>query len=185
MALCHYSTSLDDENFPSSLDFRPDRWVRKHSSDRLDNFGSIPFGYGVRSCIGRRIAELEMHLALTRVGCQFFKPFLPLQVLQTFLNMHSCFQSFGRSFKSSTFACLLSRWTSSPKHMACSARVPQLTCSSSNGKSRRTIYCVRLCVFGALLLKYHSHGSWKLLRQNVRFTQVLFISCLLVCRDAG
>uniref|UniRef100_H3DQZ1 Uncharacterized protein n=1 Tax=Tetraodon nigroviridis TaxID=99883 RepID=H3DQZ1_TETNG len=41
LALCHYSTSMDDENFPSPLDFRPDRWVRKHSLDRLDNFGSI------------------------------------------------------------------------------------------------------------------------------------------------
>lgn len=68
LALCHYTTSLDEENFPDALDFRPERWIRKHSTDRVDNFGSIPFGYGIRSCIGRRIAELEMHLALTRVG---------------------------------------------------------------------------------------------------------------------
>ncbi|MEQ2181020.1 hypothetical protein GOODEAATRI_007087 [Goodea atripinnis] len=68
LALCHYSTSLNEENFSSPLEFQPDRWVRKDSSDRVDNFGSIPFGYGIRSCIGRRIAELEMHLALTRVG---------------------------------------------------------------------------------------------------------------------
>ncbi|XP_011608385.1 cytochrome P450 27C1 [Takifugu rubripes] len=78
LALCHYSTSLDDENFPSSLEFRPDRWIRKHSSDRLDNFGSIPFGYGIRSCIGKRIAELEMHLALIRIIQKFHVCVSPL-----------------------------------------------------------------------------------------------------------
>uniref|UniRef100_A0AAZ3QHV8 Cytochrome P450 27C1 n=1 Tax=Oncorhynchus tshawytscha TaxID=74940 RepID=A0AAZ3QHV8_ONCTS len=66
LALCHYSTSMDEENFPGADDFRPDRWIRKDATDRVDNFGSIPFGYGIRSCIGRRIAELEMHLALTQ-----------------------------------------------------------------------------------------------------------------------
>ncbi|XP_028836122.1 cytochrome P450 27C1 [Denticeps clupeoides] len=67
LALCHYSTSMDEDNFPRAEEFRPDRWIRKDQSDRVDNFGSIPFGYGIRSCIGRRIAELEMHLALTQL----------------------------------------------------------------------------------------------------------------------
>ncbi|KAK2853864.1 hypothetical protein Q5P01_006525 [Channa striata] len=71
LALCHYSTSLDDENFVDALDFRPDRWLRKDASDHVDNFGSIPFGYGIRSCIGKRIAELEMHLLLTRLIQKF------------------------------------------------------------------------------------------------------------------
>ncbi|XP_039545537.1 cytochrome P450 27C1 [Pimephales promelas] len=71
LALCHYSTSVDEENFPRPGEFRPDRWIRKDASDRVDNFGSIPFGYGIRSCIGRRIAELEMHLALTQLLQKF------------------------------------------------------------------------------------------------------------------
>ncbi|KTF80116.1 hypothetical protein cypCar_00041703 [Cyprinus carpio] len=71
LALCHYSTSMDEENFPRPGEFRPDRWIRKDASDRVDNFGSIPFGYGIRSCIGRRIAELEMHLALTQLLQKF------------------------------------------------------------------------------------------------------------------
>ncbi|XP_028257625.1 cytochrome P450 27C1 [Parambassis ranga] len=71
LALCHYSTSFDEENFPNSSEFRPDRWIRKDTTDRVDNFGSIPFGYGIRSCIGRRIAELEMYLALTRLIQKF------------------------------------------------------------------------------------------------------------------
>nr|XP_057944876.1 cytochrome P450 27C1 isoform X2 [Doryrhamphus excisus] len=78
LALCHYSTSLDEENFLDALNFRPDRWVRKDSSDRVDNFGSIPFGYGIRSCIGKRIAELEMHLVLTRLIQRFHISLSPL-----------------------------------------------------------------------------------------------------------
>ncbi|XP_040892906.1 cytochrome P450 27C1 [Toxotes jaculatrix] len=71
LALCHYSTSMDDECFADAFDFRPDRWIRKDCTDRVDNFGSLPFGYGIRSCVGRRIAELEMHLALTRLIQKF------------------------------------------------------------------------------------------------------------------
>ncbi|TRY74208.1 hypothetical protein DNTS_002854 [Danionella cerebrum] len=71
LALCHYSTSMDEDNFLRPGEFRPDRWIRKDNSDRVDNFGSIPFGYGIRSCIGRRIAELEMHLVLTQLLQKF------------------------------------------------------------------------------------------------------------------
>ncbi|XP_066543341.1 cytochrome P450 27C1 isoform X2 [Amia ocellicauda] len=71
LALCHYSTSLEEECFPSASTFRPERWVRKDTNDHVDNFGSIPFGYGIRSCIGKRVAELEMHLALAQVLQKF------------------------------------------------------------------------------------------------------------------
>ncbi|XP_044922456.1 cytochrome P450 27C1 isoform X2 [Mustela putorius furo] len=67
LALCHYATSYADENFPRAKEFRPERWLRKGRLDRVDNFGSIPFGYGVRSCIGRRIAELEIHLLVIQL----------------------------------------------------------------------------------------------------------------------
>ncbi|KAM3876901.1 cytochrome P450 27C1 [Diretmus argenteus] len=71
LALCHYTTSLDEDSFLGASDFRPDRWIRKDTTSRVDNFGSIPFGYGIRSCIGRRVAELELHLALARLIQKF------------------------------------------------------------------------------------------------------------------
>ncbi|XP_070548934.1 1,25-dihydroxyvitamin D(3) 24-hydroxylase, mitochondrial-like [Ptychodera flava] len=62
--------SRDPEYFPDPLEFRPERWIRGEN-EHFYGFTSIPFGYGPRMCIGKRLAELEIHLALARLCRKF------------------------------------------------------------------------------------------------------------------
>ena len=64
----------DEKLFEDAEAFRPERWLRKKDAiptDTTESFSSIPFGFGTRMCIGRRIAELELHLLLARIVQQF------------------------------------------------------------------------------------------------------------------
>ncbi|CAH0717360.1 unnamed protein product, partial [Brenthis ino] len=62
---------LMEEHFPRPTEFIPERWiVDKNDPLYYGNthpFVYGPFGYGVRSCIGRRIAELEIDTFVSKV----------------------------------------------------------------------------------------------------------------------
>ncbi|KAF4793695.1 25-hydroxyvitamin D-1 alpha hydroxylase, mitochondrial [Turdus rufiventris] len=87
ITLCHYATSRDSRFFPAPDTFCPERWLRhRDSSDTLGDtpgdtpghppgprhpFASLPFGLGPRSCVGRRLAELQLHMALAQILLRF------------------------------------------------------------------------------------------------------------------
>ncbi|KAJ8255442.1 hypothetical protein GJAV_G00204920 [Gymnothorax javanicus] len=66
--LCHYAVSYDEKTFPQPLSFRPERWLRGSAEKQQQHpFASVPFGFGIRACLGKRVAELEMYLVLSRL----------------------------------------------------------------------------------------------------------------------
>ncbi|KAJ3592271.1 hypothetical protein NHX12_007399, partial [Muraenolepis orangiensis] len=71
--LCHYAVSYDETVFPEPHAFRPSRWLRTDNRQQAKNhpFGSVPFGFGIRACLGRRLAELEMYLLMSRLIQRF------------------------------------------------------------------------------------------------------------------
>lgn len=56
----------DPTFFRSPSKFDPARWLGKNKD--LIHFRHLGFGWGVRQCVGRRIAELEMTLFLIHVS---------------------------------------------------------------------------------------------------------------------
>lgn len=64
--------SNQEENFSQPNKFIPERWL-KEPSDEVQSAKSAhpftykPFGFGVRSCIGRRFAELETEILIAKV----------------------------------------------------------------------------------------------------------------------
>jgi cytochrome P450 len=56
IAALHYREDL----FPEPEEFRPERFL----DSKVDNYAWIPFGGGVRRCIGAAFAEFEMRIVL-------------------------------------------------------------------------------------------------------------------------
>ena len=60
--------------FEDAEAFKPERWLRNKDITLIESaeaFASLPFGFGTRMCLGRRIAELELHLLMARIVQQF------------------------------------------------------------------------------------------------------------------
>ena len=65
----------DEKHFPKPEEFLPERWLRAEKKEDLNEnilkstspFVYLPFGFGPRSCIGRRIVEMELELGIARL----------------------------------------------------------------------------------------------------------------------
>lgn len=89
ITLCHFATSRDPATFRNPDEFQPHRWLNKEQTHHP--YASVPFGVGKRSCIGRRIAELELYLALSRVS---WLNLISLYQVQLFGSKCDCEESF-------------------------------------------------------------------------------------------
>lgn len=71
MVFQHYVISNLEKYFPQSSTFLPERWLMENGV--LHGFASLPFGYGRRMCLGRRFAELEMIIVISKVRSNLLK----------------------------------------------------------------------------------------------------------------
>ncbi|KAG5674776.1 hypothetical protein PVAND_004726 [Polypedilum vanderplanki] len=61
--------------FPKSNEYIPERWLKESVKDcphlQVEKFHFLPFGHGVRSCPGKRIANMEMEVLLINLLRKF------------------------------------------------------------------------------------------------------------------
>lgn len=53
--------------FKNARTFDPSRWEASNSQQQSHPYAALPFGHGVRMCIGRRVAEQELYLTLIKL----------------------------------------------------------------------------------------------------------------------
>lgn len=73
VAMMTLFTSNDERHHEKPREFIPERWLKDnndagcpHAKD-ANPFSYLPFGFGARMCLGRRIAELELEVAMLRI----------------------------------------------------------------------------------------------------------------------
>lgn len=67
----------EEKYFQNSHEFKPERWLKEShpnacpAEKSAHPFVYLPFGFGPRSCVGKRFAEMELNVLLTRLLTQF------------------------------------------------------------------------------------------------------------------
>nr|XP_034196311.1 probable cytochrome P450 301a1, mitochondrial isoform X1 [Osmia lignaria] len=56
-----------EEYVTDAKTFKPERWFKQSSNEKLHPFASLPYGHGARMCLGRRFADLEMQVLLAKL----------------------------------------------------------------------------------------------------------------------
>ena len=75
-------THKDEAIYPESDRFDPDRFAPQNPADKQASFGYIPFGGGLRECIGKEFARLEMRLFASKILHNYHWELLPEQSLE-------------------------------------------------------------------------------------------------------
>lgn len=68
MIMSIYLVQTSDEHFTRSAEFLPERWMRETVESKPNNpYLYLPFGSGIRACVGKRFAEMEMLILAARI----------------------------------------------------------------------------------------------------------------------
>jgi cytochrome P450 len=74
-------THQDKDLYPESDRFNPERFAPNNSVDKQASFGYIPFGGGLRECLGKEFARLEMRLFASKLLQNYQWELIPEQNL--------------------------------------------------------------------------------------------------------
>lgn len=75
-------THKDPELYPEGDRFDPERFSPEKEAERQKSFGYIPFGGGLRECLGKEFARLEMRLFASKLLRDYEWELLPNQNLE-------------------------------------------------------------------------------------------------------
>ena len=81
------------EYFEEPDSFIPERWLKKESK-RTHPFLLLPFGHGPRSCIGRRLAEQNIHTLMLHVRGIYLEFYFLYSYANSCLNIEKNFLFF-------------------------------------------------------------------------------------------
>ncbi|CAG9831253.1 unnamed protein product [Diabrotica balteata] len=71
MVMSIHTSGRDPKYFKNPEVFLPERWSRDKGSDLSLQQASLPFGIGSRSCIGRKIAETQLQMTISKIVQKF------------------------------------------------------------------------------------------------------------------
>ncbi|MBZ8180725.1 cytochrome P450 [Oscillatoria salina] len=77
-----YQTHLDASVYTQPKQFDPDRFNPEHSQSKTKTFSYIPFGGGIRECIGKEFARLEIKIFAALLARDYEWELLPNQNLR-------------------------------------------------------------------------------------------------------
>lgn len=70
-ALQSMVTANLEMNVEEPSKFMPERWLKESDGSSIHRFAFFPFGYGPRMCIGKRLAEQEIYILITKILMSF------------------------------------------------------------------------------------------------------------------
>uniref|UniRef100_A0A1B0DMP1 Uncharacterized protein n=1 Tax=Phlebotomus papatasi TaxID=29031 RepID=A0A1B0DMP1_PHLPP len=90
------ATQMDAKYFDNPSEFKPERWIRPPNSKitcpvnaASHPFSYLPFGFGVRMCLGRRFAEMEIESLVSRLVRSYYIEWKYPESWQKALNLSS------------------------------------------------------------------------------------------------